>query len=84
MESNWISVDEQLPEEKEDYDCFLDSCEVLFTDGNFVFIGPTRRWPECDGLSAQLVWYQYGSDGYSVYNVTHWMPLPELPGKAAK
>ena len=63
---NWISVEdkERLPESLED---------VLFTDGDRVYKG-YRLSSELDDF---VGWYN--SNDSSIYEVTHWMPLPELP-----
>ena len=60
----WISVEERLPEPKEDVALYIRCGDVSFIRtgwrmGNGQFICP--------------------NDSLSCYEVTHWMPLPEMP-----
>lgn len=60
----WISVEEKLPEHKEDVALYIRCGDVSFIRtgwrmGNGQFICP--------------------NDSLSGYEVTHWMPLPEPP-----
>ena len=84
MENKWISVEKALPlplaSELYWYD-FPRSYPVLLTDGKHTYLGRSRicldrefhEFGECPE------WVQAGPDGYLVQNITHWMPLPELP-----
>ena len=61
--SEWISVEDRLPDESV-------SCLVFGPDGNYVgwVCDPVQKW-----------WAREGDlDDYCV-EVTHWMPLPEPP-----
>lgn len=65
--SNWISVDERLPEENE---------EVLAWDGESIEKAHLQRY--LGGYNDNtLRWTYY--DCMIWENVTHWMPLPEPP-----
>jgi hypothetical protein len=68
---NWVSVENKkiLPEILEN---------VLMTDGDRVYKG--YRMPNFIGELECSHWY---NDGDSlIEDVTHWMPLPELPNNA--
>ena len=78
--SDWISVEERLPEDK---------CECLvYVKTHNKFSGyMTISWfyPRYDGsapdLKGRKVWTGYDSEWgvFELRNVTHWMPLPEPP-----
>ncbi len=63
---NWFSVEEKdkLSESMDD---------VLFTNGKELYRG--YRFASFENT----VEGWYCDHGYSIDNVTHWMPLPELP-----
>lgn len=63
----WISVKEKEPKDFED---------VLFTEGQVVFIG--FRFCLDDGDDGRDDFYYYSRER-NIRGVTHWMPLPELP-----
>lgn len=67
--SEWISVDERLPEP--DPCDPRESVDVLATDGESVFVAYTV-------FSVAGWWWLHNGDDHKV---THWMPLPKLPGK---
>lgn len=73
--SEWISVKDKLPE-KGDYN------DYLITDGEHCYVGYYRH--DADAWDSKLGWIQgmYADTGetYDI-NITHWMPLPELPNK---
>ncbi len=60
----WISVEERLPKE---YERVLISCDEGVCAGKLFF----DQW-QCDPIGS------YAGDG-CVFNVTHWMELPEGP-----
>lgn len=67
--SDWISVDDEMPEEEGVYLCHFDDgtietydCEVMF---DFLDI------PKMEFLQVKC--------GHKKVNVTHWMPLPDAP-----
>ena len=61
--SEWISVEDRLPEKNKD---------VLVFER---YEGISRGW--ISNLSLSIVWVVYGVD--DVCHVTHWMPLPNPP-----
>lgn len=71
FENTWISVSDILPSDRRDY---------LLTDGEHCYVGhyrpDARAWDH-----SELGWVQYCYADGSVeeVNITHWMPLPELP-----
>lgn len=73
MMNKWISVKDKLPE-KGDYN------DYLITDGEHCYVGHYRH--DADAWDSKLGWIQgmYADTGetYDI-NITHWMPLPELP-----
>jgi hypothetical protein len=76
----WIPCD-QRPPVKEDYGDSFHSEEVLFTDGKRRWSGYLQTWADEE---YEPTWKMAGPDGYNVENVTHWMPLPELPRVVAE
>jgi hypothetical protein len=70
MCQQWISVKHRLPEV---------GVGVLITDGHVVACGEYR--------GRNLYWSGHGFRGYEWEfdfdddDITHWMPLPELPGE---
>lgn len=78
--SQWISVDEKLPEfvTVTSYEEASDDI-LLLLDGKHVFIGAYifAAWSKTDGFCMRDL-----DGGYEVVEgmkVTHWMPLPEAP-----
>ena len=81
MPNEWISVKDKLPKTNGKYLCVCDNCGTsfiiivnfatnLFKVDEYDFAGKRRRgWYGYDGE-----WGYYESD-----DITHWMPLPELP-----
>jgi len=56
------------------------SHEVLFTDGREIYIGRLEQIDASEtGFDPE--WIESGPDGYRQTCVTHWRPLPPLPGK---
>lgn len=76
--SEWISVKEQLPEED-------DANDYLITDGNSCFVGfyrhDVKAW---DNFTLGWVQELYADGTVATVEITHWMPLPELPKDGAK
>lgn len=66
--SRWIKINraKDLPNEEE---------RVLISDGSFVCIGSCSL----DKDNEHHVIYWEDDDGVTVYEITHWMPLPEPP-----
>lgn len=76
MKNNWTKVSDDLPALIPDEFCgFLDSENVLITDGKTINVGHRRLWDE----SEVSEWVIKGRDGYLMKNVIAWMHLPELP-----
>lgn len=74
--SEWISVKDKLPA-KDDYN------DYLITDGEHCYVGHYRH--DADAWdNSKLGWIQctdvVTDETYEI-NITHWMPLPELPNK---
>lgn len=68
--TKWIPVSEK-PALREEGSF---SEEILFTNGKYVYFGYLNDLSEIgEGFSWLL------SNGYEIDDVTHWMPLPELP-----
>lgn len=68
--TKWKPVSEQ-PVFQEHTQC---SEYVLFTDGKDIFLGCLN---DLSGIDMENEWVT--STGFGIDNVTHWMPLPELP-----
>ena len=75
MKSDWRTIDTRPPM-REDYGSFTYSDYVLMTDGKTIHLGYLEIWEDEQDV---LIWKQDGPDGYIIYNVTHWMPLPDNP-----
>lgn len=68
--SNWIPASEK-PAISEEWPC---SKDILFTDGKDIYLGYLSDLSE---IGEDFSWLS--SNGYEIDDVTHWMPLPELP-----
>lgn len=69
--NTWISVSDILPSDRQDY---------LLTDGEHCYVGHYR--PDAKAWDhSMLGWVQHCCADGNVedVNITHWMPLPELP-----
>lgn len=74
MSNQWISVDDRLPEYQKTLS-EKDKCLVLTKCGK-VWMGFYNTNIKPDD------WYLYGwatNDGWHPFDITHWMPLPQLP-----
>jgi len=73
--SEWISVEERLPKDRQL--CIV--VEVYHTDTN-VLIGEYHEgfW----GTSGEYFFHIYNEIDYQ--GITHWMPVPSLPGETDK
>lgn len=70
--SQWISVDDELPPKKGEYDDL--SNNVLATDGKEIYESVYNYDFED--------WFTH--DMWGLVNVTHWMPLPQAPKKGGE
>ncbi len=68
--SEWISVDERLPEELGKYICY-------FSDGSI----ETYDFEGLDDGRYGITDVGVGFEATKDWHVTHWMPLPEPPKK---
>lgn len=75
-DTQWRPVS-QPPEVVADAYCFKDSAEVLAVADSDIFIATLRVWSEEMGGKSE--WYR---GEWCINNVTHWQPLPQLPGGA--
>lgn len=74
--SEWISVDERLPDENERVICYGTS---EYGDQSNKFVAPGYRWVCRDeNRWSTLEWDGVGGNEW-FGTVTHWMPLPEPP-----
>jgi len=74
----WTSVQKAMPPVEESRDLIFASCSeiVLCTDGKEIWVA----YYQIDHDEADWSkWVQRGRDGYTLENITHWMPLPEKP-----
>ncbi len=77
-ESEWISVNDRLPENSGEY--IVVACDEGCPYGEGIWYATVVVCAEYAFNS--WTWYE-GSHEYSLDGiVTHWMPLPEPPGKA--
>lgn len=79
--NEWISAKDGLPKENGDYLCVLES----FAHRHIEVMGFANNLAKFDkdvfGKKKRKGWYLYdGEWGFiEMDNITHWMPLPELP-----
>lgn len=59
----WISVEERLPETRDNYLALTAECEIYI----------------CDFIPSVKQWWTVSCDDLYVIGITHWMPLPEPP-----
>lgn len=81
-ESEWISVTEKYPDEKQTVWCYSEKLDNVFL-GEYVYVmNEGWFWAESSGVI-------YASDGKIVtecemddFDVSHWFPTPLLPNKS--
>jgi len=82
--NGWITVEGPYPYvnlPKVRFDCIrLYSDPLLFTDGKYIYPGQFEFDPWND-FELGPIWIE-SHDDCTVSNVTHWMPLPELPERS--
>jgi|GEM_PF-3525003 len=80
MEMNWIKIEDDIPDIKIDGSGEKQTVNVLVTDGKQIDMGYLASYVY-DDSEDDFEWYQAGIDGYKMdyMEITHWMPLPELP-----
>lgn len=76
----WISVKDKLPDKDGKYLVCTKSFLGRFTR----IISYTLNYDspfEEEHMQGRAIWYNYSGEAgdYEVDNVTHWMPLPDLP-----
>lgn len=69
----------KLPELFEAWPGAETSDDLLFTNGEEIFIGYVKVLYDNDGHVKNTFWVISNSDGKAVNNVIHWMSLPTLP-----
>lgn len=83
-DGGWLDVRDAEPAlDGEDYGYRVESRPVLATDGLCVQVALLSRYRHEDGrpgLTRDRDWHVLGPDGYRFDNVTHWQPLPKVPG----
>ena len=70
--SQWISVDDFLPEPEKDVLCY---CVRGISHGMTVAGRFYKSLSDEDGIT----WMSFETEDVTKYEVTHWMPLPEPP-----
>ena len=70
--SDWISVDDFLPEPEKDVLCY---CVRGISYGMTVAGRFYKSLSDEDGIT----WMSFETEDVTKYEVTHWMPLPEPP-----
>ena len=78
--NEWISVKERLPDKTDSF--------LVVLEGKYIGIrtfnsknDPVENWST---LFNKFIDYDSRGDSYSDTNVTHWMPVPELPKRGRK
>lgn len=71
----WKPASEIPPLEGEHYGDWVNSVNVLATNGKCIFVCYYQYW---FGEPEYNTWKISGRDGYN-FGVKYWMPLPELP-----
>ena len=81
MEMNWIKIEDDIPDMEENENYHKLTKTVLVTDGKDIEMGYMESYDDIEDDDFSLDWYQVGRDGYKLdyMEITHWMPLPELP-----
>ena len=74
-QNKWISVDDQVPPDGENFYSNARSENVLVTDGDQIWVG----YLIYDDSEFDPQWAMIGRDSYYIENVTHWASLPDLP-----
>lgn len=73
--NEWISVNDRLPNETQDYLVVLNNEDIdilLFNSKN----DPYQTW---SSMLNKFLFSDSKGEWHSTDRVTHWMPLPELP-----
>ncbi len=73
--TQWISVEERLPEEGKSvliWNKWVGDCDENPHIAHWSYWYPKKNVRE-------LVWHESFNEGYASYTPTHWMPLPERP-----
>lgn len=73
--TEWISVNDRLPNETQDYLVVLNNEDIdirLFNSKN----DPYQTW---SSMLNKFLFVDNKGEWHSTDRVTHWMPLPELP-----
>lgn len=69
--SEWISVNDRLPIEKDDLTGYWNTVDVIACKGQHVFCCRFDAGNTCG------FWHKFNDDGAE--HITHWMPLPSPP-----
>lgn len=78
--SRWISVEERLPNNRENLKYFLCRCILDGDNDEKWAFYQVLRWYVYDiGDDGSYFHPHFQDDGYDGMSVTHWMPLPEPP-----
>ena len=79
MSNEWISVKDRLPKKNGKYLCYT-PC-LISGIGIFSFAKNLKKVGINDFMFRKSGWYAYDSEQgyYEIFNITHWMPLPEPP-----
>ena len=74
--SEWVSVDERLPEP---WQTVIIKCPNYRTTVNGICVGQYLTKYRCGKVRENPIWKNYLGGDTSIWNVTHWMPLPSPP-----
>jgi hypothetical protein len=79
--SEWISVEERLPEKPLRCIVYRRPFNWLDYCVSFASFDPCYRGECGNPMNGKAVWYDYDSEygDYRLSNITHWMPMPEPP-----